>query len=100
MDQAPRHIDAIAFSPDGRFIVTGGKDQNTFGEILQNFFGQNAAGKGPSMRIWRVADGQLVQTLSVHSNDVFGLDFSADGRWMVSASEDKDAILWRITSAR
>jgi WD40 repeat protein len=97
MDQSPRHIDALAFSPDGSYIVTGGKDQNMLGEILQNFFGENAAGgKGPSMRIWRREDGTLMQTLAAHANDVFGIDFSPDGQWMASASEDKSAIVWRV----
>jgi len=37
-----------------------------------------------------------VRALAGHDNDVHGLEFSRDGKWLASASEDKTAVLWRI----
>jgi WD40 repeat protein len=37
-----------------------------------------------------------LQALDAHENDVHGVGFSPDGKWMASASEDRSAILWRI----
>jgi WD40 repeat protein len=96
MDTAPHHQYAIAISPDGQYVASGGRDHGPLGELLQNFFGERSAGRGPTIFLWRTADGMLLDALSAHANDVHGLAFSPDGKWMASASEDRSAILWRI----
>ena len=57
---------AITFSPDGRWLVTGGEA----GLVQQ----------------WNAANGELVGTLALHSNLVDAVEFSADGRLLASAS--------------
>jgi WD40 repeat protein len=92
----PHHQYAIAITPDGKYIASGGRDHGPLGELLQNFFGERSAGRGPTIFLWRASDGVLLDALNAHNNDVHGLTFSPDGKWMASASEDRSAILWRI----
>ncbi|MDB9496523.1 AAA-like domain-containing protein [Spirulina major CS-329] len=71
--QAP--VFAIAFSPDGQYVVTGGEDQ--------------------TIRIWR-STGQLIRTLTAHESKVRRLVFSPDGKTFASASLDGTVKLWSL----
>jgi len=95
--EAPEHVQASSFSPDGRWLLTGGRDQATLGEFLQNFLGDSEYNKGVSMRLWEVETGRLLQTFSNHANDVNDVAFSPDGKWIASGSSDFSVQLWRLT---
>lgn len=90
----PEHVQAVVFSPDDNFLVTGGRDKPAIGEFLQNFFGDSKYNKGISMRLWRVNSGELLQTFSYHTNDVNDVDWSSDGKYVCSASSDKTVVVW------
>jgi WD40 repeat protein len=97
IDTSPHHMYSVAFSPDGKYLAAGGRDHNVFGELLQNFFGDGAAGMGSTIRVYQTSDGALVQALVGHRNDVVhGLAFSPDGKLLASNSEDGTSILWKI----
>ncbi len=67
-------VNALRFSPDGKRLAAGGGEPTRAGEI----------------QIWRVPEGNLSQTFTnVHSDAVFGLDFSADGKFLASSAADK-----------
>jgi WD40 repeat protein len=67
-------VNALRFSPDGKLLTTGGGEPTRGGDI----------------KLWRVADGKLMQSFTnVHSDAVFGLDFSADGKYLASSAADK-----------
>ena len=67
-------ISALAFSTDGRYLVSGS--------------GDNTA------RIWDVASGQSVHTLSGHRDHIYAVAFSPDGRLAVTGSNDDTLKLW------
>ncbi|KAB8176777.1 hypothetical protein [Microbispora catharanthi] len=71
---------AVAFSPDGRTMATGARDN--------------------TIRLWDVSDPArptpLGRPLTGHTSWVYWLQFSPDGRTLASASRDLTARLWDV----
>ena len=95
--EVPEHVQAADFSPNNKWLLTGGRDKPAIGELLQNFLGDSEYTKGVSMRLWDVETGRLLQTFSQHSNDVNDVAWCSDGKWIVSGSSDKTVELWRLS---
>lgn len=91
-----RHVDKLAFSPDGQFIASGGHPHGELGELWHEVTG--GGGLGDAVRIWRTKDGALVANLP-HPDDVYWVTFSRDGRWLVTSGEDNRFRLWRLSPA-
>jgi WD40 repeat protein len=76
---------ALHFTPDGQQLVSGGGEPSRGGEI----------------KIWRVPDGALVRDLpNVHSDSVFALDISADGKWLASGAADRFAKIVELSTGK
>jgi WD40 repeat protein/DNA-binding SARP family transcriptional activator/class 3 adenylate cyclase len=73
----------VAWSPDGRLLATGG----TAGGL-----------KVTDAVFWDARTGELVRTLSGHTEDVSSVAFSLDGTRLVTTGDDDRAIVWDTTS--
>jgi WD40 repeat protein len=69
---------ALAFSPDGRHLVSGSKDG--------------------VVRLWDVSSGAR-RELRGHAGAVLGVAFAPDGRTLTSASADTTALVWDVRAA-
>ena len=70
-------VTAVAFSPDGRLLATGGAD----------------------VRLWNPVTGQPVGTpLHTPGTGVAGLTFSSDGKLLAAADTSGDVQLWHVTT--
>ena len=67
-------VSSVAFSPDGRRIVSGSTDN--------------------TLKVWDAATGQETLTLKGHTSWVMSVAFSPDGRRIVSGSDDKTLKVW------
>ncbi|OQE36694.1 hypothetical protein PENCOP_c011G02558 [Penicillium coprophilum] len=73
-----RQVRAMAFSPDGKHIVSGSDDK--------------------TIKLWDAMTGDLQKTLEGHSHQVTAVAFSPDGKYIVSGSDDETIKLWDTTT--
>jgi WD40 repeat protein/S1-C subfamily serine protease len=71
---------AVAFSPDGRILATGLTDNTA--------------------KLWDVATGKELCTLSGHAGSVSSVAFSPDGKALASGSYDNRIKLWDVGTAK
>ncbi len=75
----PKQAEAIltvALTPDGKTLVTGGRDNK--------------------VKVWDVKSGQLLKTLEGHKDWVFAVTVTPDGKTLVSGSRDFTARVWDL----
>ena len=87
------HTYKLAFTGDGRWLVSGGRAHGGFGTFWHQLTG--GGGGATPVRIWRTADAALVAALPAN-DDVADVAVSPNGRWLAVASEDQRTRLWRL----
>lgn len=115
-------VTSVAFSPNGRRIVSGSQDKTirvwdaTKGKQLVILSGHEKAvssavfswngcqivsgSADKTIRIWDTENGKQLQCLQGHKNSVNSVTFSPDGQKIVSGSGDKTVCIWDAKSGR
>src|SRR5207248_8533215 len=82
------NVNDLAFTPDGSKLAAAGGEAGSAGEV----------------RLWNVADGQLVKVFgdgtTGHKDAAYAVAVSPNGRTVASGSYDQRIILWDVQSGR
>lgn len=113
-------MDTVAFSSDGRFIATGGRDNlirvwdTNSGEELMRTEGHAdwvtslafspdsrqiiSGSRDDSVRVFDAQSGDLLRVLGIHDDDVSAVAITPDGAVIASGGRDGQIILWDSTT--
>jgi len=119
------HLDqvhTVAFSPDGRRILTGSDDTtakvwdlvsgnelftlqghlHSIGEADWSPDGQRiaTASSDATVKIWDASDGKELLTFTNHTGGIQSVRFSPDSQSVLSSSNDGTAKLWEVASGK
>ena len=79
-------MNAVAFSPDGRLILTGS------GVVKDS--------KDNSARLWNIETGRELRRFDGHTSGILSVAFSPDGSQVLTGGYDKSARVWDSATGR
>jgi WD40 repeat protein len=78
-------VTAVAVSPDGALVATGGGEPSRSGELM----------------LWDLESGSLLRTIdNAHSDTVLGLAFSPRGAYLASCGADRQMKVFEVATGR
>jgi WD40 repeat protein len=115
-------VQAVAFSPDSKFLAAGGSDAQVHlfslpdGKLVRSLAGHTSsvtalqfhpsgtvlvsASKDRTLKLWNPANGQLLKSLEGHTAWVQGVTFLAQGTRLASVSADQTMRLWDLSEPK
>jgi WD40 repeat protein len=118
--EADGAINAIALTPDDRYVVSASRDGTLkvwdlrTDEIIHTLRGHSgsvnavaiipdttyavSASSDKTLKIWNIGNGQLMRTFTGHSDEIYSLAVTPDGRRAVSAEKEL-LFVWDLRSS-
>ena len=111
-------VQDVAFSPDGTRLAASDQtmakvwdaatgqelfqigDNTDIGSVAFSPDGAQLLVSTANVKFWDISSGELVQTLSGHTNAIYQVAFSPDGARLASSSFDRTIKVWNVESGQ
>jgi serine/threonine protein kinase/WD40 repeat protein len=97
-DKPPGNIESMAFTPDGSLALIGGGAGPAGPQ--GGAPNQNQSEERNAIQVFNLERGEPLSPLAGHTNKVFGLSVSADGRIGMSMSNDDTVAIWDLQQGK
>ncbi len=88
LSRGPSAVSSVSWSPDGTMFAVG----------FSRNYGRSSSVTDHAVQVWS-ADLQPLATLAKHSDDIFAVAWSPDGKILASGSRDKSICLWLLAES-
>ena len=88
------YVLSVCWSPDGKYLASGST------KIIKRKYFWNDDTYCGELFIWDANSGQRLKTLEGHSNSVWSVCWSPDGKYLASGSQDNKVIIWDANSGQ
>lgn len=86
-------IYTLAFSPDGKMLAAGA------GALSSNF-SSAMVGQDNTISLWEVGSGARIRILKGHEAGLRSVEFTPDGKFLISGSADGTVKIWRADAGK
>jgi WD40 repeat protein/tRNA A-37 threonylcarbamoyl transferase component Bud32 len=92
--QETNSLSTVAFSPDGRLIAAGTARLPTGKRFPSTRYAPPADGVASHITFYDLRERKILQTFEAHLDGVYSLQFSTDGKTLVSGGKDGRVNFW------
>ena len=115
-------VNAVALSPNKKFIISGGGDKRIFlwdvksSKQIKVFLGHQepirtvkfspngkyiiSGSRDSTIKLWDIKSGKEIKTFIGHTKEVDCIGFSPNGKYIISGSNDNTIRLWDVKSGK
>jgi len=96
--QETNSLSTVAFSPDGRILAAGTARLPTGKRFPSTRYAPPADGMSSHITLYDLRERKMIRTFVAHADGVYSLQFSPDGKTLVSGGKDGAVNFWDSNS--